>query len=83
MSQHSTSVSREDRRRGASRAKAAATEMEPLLVTVREGLRLTGLGNTKFYELVKDGTIETVKVGRRTLPTYASLKKLATPTEDR
>jgi excisionase family DNA binding protein len=83
MSQNSTGASREERHRCASHDGGASRELEPLLVTVREGRRLTGLGNTKFYELIKNGTIETVKVGRRTLPTFASLKKLATPTEDR
>jgi excisionase family DNA binding protein len=80
---YSTGASHEGRRSGASRGDSTALKMEPLLVTVSEGRRLTGLGNTKFYELIKNGTIETVKVGRRTLPTFASLKKLATPAEDR
>lgn len=26
-----------------------------------------GIGRTKFYELVKDGTLKPVKIGRRTL----------------
>jgi excisionase family DNA binding protein len=77
-----SSMNRERRRRGASHDDVERGT-EPLLVTVREGRRLTGLGNTKFYELIRNGTIQTVKVGRRTLPTFASLKKLATPTEDR
>jgi len=76
------SMNREPRRRGPSRDDVERGT-EPLLVTVREGRRLTGLGNTKFYELIRNGTIETVKVGRRTLPTFASLKKLATPAGDR
>ena len=41
--------------------------MEPELVTVTNFTKLYGLGKTKTYELINDGTIEVVKVGRRTL----------------
>jgi hypothetical protein len=55
------------------------TEAEPLLTTGPEARRLLRIGNTKYWELVKAGKIETVELGGRKMPTYASLKKLADP----
>jgi excisionase family DNA binding protein len=39
-------------------------------------MRLTGIGKTKIFELIADGTLETTTVGRRRLILYASLQKL-------
>ena len=36
---------------------------------VREFCRFTSLGRTKVYQLIRDGEIETVKCGKRTLIT--------------
>jgi hypothetical protein len=52
---------------------------EPITITVPETKRLSGLGHTKLWELIGDGTLETVSVGRRRLVIYASLCKLLTP----
>jgi excisionase family DNA binding protein len=49
----------------------------PVTVTVPTALRLTGLGRTKFYELINEGRIKTVTVGRRRLVVYSSLEALA------
>ena len=49
----------------------------PITVTVNEALRLTGLGRTKTYELINDGTIKTIKIGSRRLVIYKSLEELA------
>ncbi len=51
--------------------------LKPITVTVATALAVTGLGRTKFYELVKTGRIRTVAIGRRTLVVYASLEELA------
>ena len=51
----------------------------PLTVTVATAKRLSGLGNTTIWALIKDQTLETVHVGRRTLITYRSLETLLTP----
>jgi excisionase family DNA binding protein len=40
---------------------------ERAFYTVREFCYRNSIGKTLFYELVQDGTIPTVKVGRRTL----------------
>jgi excisionase family DNA binding protein len=51
--------------------------LKPITVTVPTALAVTGIGRTKFYELVKLGRIRTVAIGRRTLVIYADLEKLA------
>jgi excisionase family DNA binding protein len=47
-----------------------------ITVTVPEALRLSGLGRTKLYELIADGTLASTTVGRRRLVSYASLTAL-------
>lgn len=39
-------------------------------------VKLTGIGRSTLYELIKSGEIETVKVGRSTYIPYRCLKKL-------
>jgi excisionase family DNA binding protein len=57
-------------------APATTTPIEPLSVTVREAQRLTGLGQSKLYELMADGSLTRRKVGSRTLIVFRSLKQL-------
>lgn len=52
---------------------------EPVSVTVKSFMELTGLGLTKTYELIGDGTLETVNVGRRRLILWRSVKRLILP----
>jgi len=47
--------------------------VDPMLVSIAEACRLSGLGRTVFYELIGAGAIETVKLGRRRLVVVASL----------
>ncbi len=49
---------------------------KPLTVTVPTALALTGIGRTKLYALIAEGRVKTVKVGSRTLVSYASLEAL-------
>ncbi|MSP02561.1 MAG: hypothetical protein EXR07_16155 [Acetobacteraceae bacterium] len=56
-----------------------AIEMEPLLVTGPVARKLIGVGNTKYWQLVKSGKVTLVEVGGRRMATYASLKELAKP----
>ncbi len=51
-------------------------ELEPLTVTIPVGCKLIGVGNTKFYELINQGKIKTIKIGRRRLAVFKSLKEL-------
>jgi excisionase family DNA binding protein len=49
----------------------------PITVRIREASRLTGIGRSKLYELIKDGHIETVKIGSMTLIPMRSLERLS------
>ena len=48
--------------------------LTPLAVRIREACRLTGIGRSKFYELIQSGDIETIKVGTITLIPMRSLE---------
>lgn len=54
---------------------------DPLTISVAEAKRLSGLGHTKLWELIGNGTLKTVCVGRRRLVIFASLFRLLTPGE--
>lgn len=49
-------------------------DFEPLLVSMREAARLLGIGNTRTFQLVKEGDLAHVKIGNRTLIPLAELK---------
>jgi excisionase family DNA binding protein len=48
----------------------------PLCVRVNVAARMIGLGRTKLYELIGNGEIEVIKVGKATLVTTASLNAM-------
>jgi hypothetical protein len=50
--------------------------LQPLTVTVATAKRLTGLGHTTIWGLIKCKTLEVVRVRRRTLIVYRSLQDL-------
>jgi excisionase family DNA binding protein len=50
--------------------------MEPLTITIDDTKKAIGLGTTKIYELINEGKLETVKIGRRTLVKTASIRAL-------
>jgi hypothetical protein len=52
-------------------------QLEPLTVPHPTAQHLLGVGNTKYWELVKTGKVEVVAVGRSSMATYRSLKRLA------
>jgi hypothetical protein len=64
--------------RSSKALKAGATTLpiEPLTVRIPVAVRLTGIGRSKLYELIKSGDVETVKIGTATLITMASLRRL-------
>lgn len=49
---------------------------EPLTVRIPIAIKLTGIGRSKLYELIKSGEVETVKIGTATLVKVASLRRL-------
>jgi hypothetical protein len=53
--------------------------INPLAITFPTAKKISGLGLTTLWKLAKEGRIELVRVGRRTLITYASLRALLTP----
>jgi hypothetical protein len=53
----------------------------PITVTVQRAKKISGLGNTKLWELISDGRLEAVRVDRRTLVTYRSLERLLKPSQ--
>ncbi|MEE4209466.1 MAG: helix-turn-helix domain-containing protein [Parvularcula sp.] len=50
--------------------------VEPICVRVNDAARMIGVGRTKLYELISSGELETVKIGKATRITTASLHKL-------
>jgi excisionase family DNA binding protein len=50
--------------------------MEPLTVTIAGARQALGIGTTKIYELIGDGRLQTVKLGRRTLIRTESIRAL-------
>jgi excisionase family DNA binding protein len=52
----------------------AIQRVRPITVRIKEACRITGIGRSKFYELIKAGDIETVKVGSLTLVPMANIE---------
>jgi hypothetical protein len=47
-----------------------------MTVTIKRARELSGLGNTKIWELIKEKRLEVVRIDRRTLIRMNSLQKL-------
>jgi len=47
---------------------------EPVTVRIPVAMRMLGVGRTKLYELMDDGTIATIKVGRSRLVVARSIR---------
>lgn len=54
-----------------------ALSVEPLFLPLREGFTVIGIGPTKGYQLVKEGKITVVKIGRKSLASVANLRAVA------
>jgi excisionase family DNA binding protein len=50
--------------------------MEPLALSINETAKALSLGRTSIYALIREGRLETVKLGRRTLIKVASVRRL-------
>jgi excisionase family DNA binding protein len=46
-----------------------------MTVRVKDACRMTGIGRSKFYELIASGDIPTIKVGSITLISVAALER--------
>lgn len=51
--------------------------MEPVLCSIADAARMLGIGRTKAYELIDDGSLATVSIGARRLVKVESIKRLA------
>ena len=50
--------------------------MDKLFLSVAQTAHVLGLGRTKIYELIRDGRLQAVKVGRRRLVKVDSLHEI-------
>ncbi len=51
--------------------------MDALLISIPEAAKVLGLGRSKAYELISEGRLETVTIGRRRLVRVVSVRALA------
>ena len=54
----------------------ARQPVEPLAYTVADASRAAGIGQTKLFELIGNGKLESSKIGRKRLIPAAALKRL-------
>lgn len=50
--------------------------VESICVRINDAARMIGVGRTKLYQLIATGELETVKIGKATRVTTASLYEL-------
>lgn len=53
-----------------------AIEPQPLAYSVADACRVSSIGKTRLYALIKEGRLRTRKIGKRTLIPAASLRAL-------
>jgi len=53
-----------------------SSELSPITLRIADACRITGIGRSKFYELIKAGEIEVIKVGAMTLLPMTSIQAL-------
>jgi len=61
---------------------SASGFVPPLTVTIATARQITGLGNTTIWKLIGEKKLQTVRVGRRRLVLYESLRALIAPSSD-
>ena len=54
----------------------ASIYYEPLAYSVSDACRVTSIGRTRIYELIKEGRLEARKIGQRTVIPASSLRAL-------
>lgn len=54
----------------------STTILEPLAYSVADAIRVSSIGKTRLYALIKEGRLEIRKIGKRTLIPAASLRAL-------
>jgi len=61
---------------------SASGFVRPITVTIAHAREITGLGNTTLWKLIGEKKLQTVRVGRRRLVLYDSLRALLAPSSD-
>lgn len=51
--------------------------MEVLAISINDTAKALGIGRSSVYALLKSGRLDAIKIGRRTLLTTESIKRLA------
>ena len=51
--------------------------MEAILCSIPDTAKALGLGRSKVYKLIKDGQLDTARIGRRRLVLASSIRELA------
>lgn len=54
----------------------AASEERPICVRVGRAMQTLDIGKTKLYELIAEGELEAIRIGRRTLVMQSSIDAL-------
>lgn len=55
---------------------SSTSDLQPLAYSVADAIRVSSIGKTRLYSLIKEGRLEARKVGKRTLIPAASLRAL-------
>jgi len=63
-------------------SEGATGFVPPLTITIATARQITGLGNTTIWKLIGEKKLKTVRVGRRRLVVYESLRALLVPSSD-
>ena len=50
--------------------------MEPITTSINDAAKALSLGRTSIYALIREGRLETIQLGRRTLVRIASIRRL-------
>ncbi len=53
------------------------SQLDPIMVPLREAARLLGINRTRVYELIRSGFLDARKGGRQTLITVTSIREYA------
>jgi hypothetical protein len=60
----------------ASNVKTASPTLKPLGVTVPDALRISGVGRSTLYKLIRERKLESVLIYGRRIINFASLERL-------
>ncbi|MFM9936535.1 MAG: helix-turn-helix domain-containing protein [Novosphingobium sp.] len=54
----------------------ASNHPDPLAYSIHDAVRISSIGRTRLYSLIKEGRLEARKIGKRTLIPATSLRRL-------